>query len=230
MNTPARKHFLRMSAQTSQAAESPTRADATQYELMLHKLASDRRRLHEVQSMERKAEVKREILPEYGPWIQGVLEGNQGVQDDVLMTVMVWNIDTGNLDDAIKIASYAIEHKLSMPDQYKRTTATLIAEEVAETAIKAIAAKQTVDANALINVGALTEAQDMPDEVRAKLYKAIGYALQESDKPSALEYLIRALNLHDKVGVKKDIEKLERDIKNAAKSAAETTNTANAQA
>lgn len=33
----------------------------------------------------------------------------------------------------------------------------------------------------------------------------------------ALTHLRRALELHDKCGVKKDIERLERDIKNSAK-------------
>lgn len=216
MSSPARKHFMRLSAAVSQAAESQTPAQANQYELMLAKLANDRRRLHEVQSMERKAEVKRELLPDYAPWIQGVLEGNQGVQDDVLMTVMVWRVDAGDIAGAVQIARYAIQHDLSMPDQYKRTTACLIAEEVADGAIKTIAAGNKVDVASLIDIVGLTQNQDMPDEVRAKLHKAVGYAFMESDKEKALGNLQRALALHEKVGVKKDIEKLERELKNAA--------------
>lgn len=216
MSSPARRHFLSASAAVSKAEESTTRADATQYELMLAKLAEDRRRLHDVQSMERKAEVKRQILPEYAPWIEGVLAGNQGVQDDVLMTVMVWRIDAGDLAGALPIARYAIAHKLSMPDQYKRTTACLIAEEFADTALKTIADGSNTDAGALLDVIALTQNQDMPDEVRAKLHKALGYAVMGTEKERALGNLKRALALHEKVGVKKDIEKLERELKNAA--------------
>ena len=207
---------MRLSAAASLAAESQTPAQANQYELMLAKMTTDRRRLHEVQSMERKAEVKRELLPDYAPWIQGVLEGNQGVQDDVLMTVMVWRVDAGDIAGAVQIARYAIQHNLSMPDQYKRTTACLIAEEIADGTIKAIAAGDKVDVAPLIDVVGLTQNQDMPDEVRAKLHKAVGYAFMESDKEKALGNLKRALALHDKVGVKKDIEKLERELKNAA--------------
>jgi hypothetical protein len=52
--------------------------------------------------------------------------------------------------------------------------------------------------------------------VRAKLLKAIGYGYDQiSDKPAALECLRKALELHDKVGVKKDIERIEREIKNS---------------
>ncbi|MBI5917779.1 MAG: hypothetical protein HY849_00170 [Nitrosomonadales bacterium] len=223
MSSPARRHFERASAAQSRAAEAPAHSrDANSYELMLLKLAEDKRRLKDVQSMERKAEVKRQILPEYAPWVEGVLAGQQGVQDDVLMTVMVWRIDAGDLDGALQIARYAIEHQLTLPDQYKRTTACLIAEEVSDIALRDLAAADAgtmvVDANLLASqlgqVDEITAEEDMPDEVRAKLQKAIGYALRGLDKPAALTYLNRAIQLHDKVGVKKDIERLEREIKN----------------
>lgn len=226
MASPARKHFERTSAASSQAAESDSPRDANGYELMLHKLATDKRRLKEVQSIERKADVKREILPEYEPWIEGVLTGNQGVQDDVLMTVMVWRIDAGDLKGALAIARYAIAHKLSMPDQYARTTACLIAEEIADVAIKAHDSGGTIDTESLQLADEITAAEDMPDEVRAKLYKAIGYGLngktdgtagvERGFKQAVLDIFRRAFALHDKVGVKKDIEKLERELKNSA--------------
>ena len=217
MGSPARAHYQRVSAQQRQASTPATRADANAYELMLAKLTEDKRRLHDIQSFDRRAEIKRELLPEYGPWIEGVLKGDQGVQDDVLMTVMVWCIDIGKLSLALEIGIYAIRHKLAMPDQYKRSTGCLIAEEFADYALRqkdGISADVTED---LIAADKITAAEDMPDEVRAKLQKAIGYGLdQQGDKAEAIEYLRRALALHDKVGVKKDIERLERDIKNSA--------------
>ena len=217
MASPARKHFERTSAASSQAAESDSPRDANGYELMLHKLATDKRRLKEVQSLERKAEVKRELLPEYEPWVEGVLTGKQGVQDDVLMTVMVWRIDAGDYNGALTIARYAIEHKLSMPDQYKRTTACLIAEEMADAALKAHDSGIEINVEPLQEAAEITAGEDMPDEVRAKLYKAIGLSMsgEKSMIGGAIDYLKRALGLHDKVGVKKDIEKLERELKNS---------------
>ena len=225
MTSPARRHLERTLAAQSQAAEAqPGSRDANAYELMLIKLSEDKRRLKDIQSLERKAEVKREILPEYAPWVDGVLSGQQGVQDDVLMTVMVWRIDAGDLDGALQIARYAIEHKLTLPDQYKRTTACLVAEEVSDIALRNLAAADAgtlvMDASLLSEqlsqVEAITAGDDMPDEVRAKLQKALGYALRNLDKPAALAHLNRALQLHDKCGVKKDIERIERDIKNSA--------------
>lgn len=217
MSSPARKHFQRISAESSQAAESDSPRDANGYELMLYKLAQDKRRLHDIQSMETRAEVKRELLPEYEPWIDGVLKGKQGVQDDVLMSIMVWRIDAGDYLGALEIARYAIKHKLAMPDQYKRTTACLIAEEMADAAIKAHDSGVAINVEPLQAVAEITESEDMPDQVRAKLYKAIGYGMA-ADKTmiaGAIESFKRAFSLHDKVGVKKDIEKLERELKNS---------------
>lgn len=234
MTSPARNHFLRVTAATAAKATqagNPLRY-ATGHELMLAQLAEHKRQLKQVQSVERKAELKRKLLPEYAAWIRGVLEANTGAQDEVFMTVMVWLIDAGNFADALTLAAYAIRHQLAMPDQYQRTTACLIAEEFASMALKAIEAGDPVDVTTLREVAELVAAEDMPDEVRAKLHKALGYgvyALAESvqtDRADALRrdalaQLRRALELHDKSGVKKDIERIERDIKNTAKASAQ---------
>jgi hypothetical protein len=217
--SPARAHFERVSAEQRQAESQPTaRSDATAYELMLAKLAEDRRKLHELQSIERRIELKRVLLPDYAPWVEGVLASDQGVQDDVLMTVMVWRIDTGDLDGALAIAIHALRHDLAMPDQYKRTTACLIAEEFADYALRLTEGIPAEITDLLIAASDVTASLDMPDEVRAKLLKAIGYGRdQRGEKDAALGALNQALKLHDKVGVKKDIERLERELKNSAK-------------
>lgn len=219
MQSPAKAHFDRaMASVTAPAADQPLPAfAANQYELMLLKLAEDKRRLKDIQSIERKIEVKTTLLPEYQPWIEGVLEGGSGRQDDVLMTVFVWAIDTADFALAIKIGEYAIEHGLTMPDQYKRDVPCVLAEEIAEVAIKETDDTRAIILPVLLKVSQLTDGKDMPDEVRAKLYKAIGYACRAAGAlPEAKEALTRALDLHGKIGVKRDIELIERSIKNSA--------------
>lgn len=217
MTSPAKAHFQRHAAALGVEERIYDKAAANMYELMLAKLTEDRRRLKDVQSIERKIEVKRQLLPEYQPWITGVLEGATGQQDDVLMNVFVWAIDVEHYAVAIKIADYALQHKLVMPDQYQRDVATVLAEEVADQTLKNLAAeKPAASTNALLHIANLTADHDMPDEVRAKLYKAIGYAHRaEGSLPEAKNALARALELHDKCGVKKDIERLETAIKNS---------------
>lgn len=216
MTSPAAAHKQRIEAQQSQAEASEGTRDANAYELMLMQLAEDKRTLKTLQSTELKIAKKRELLPNYAPWVQGVLEGRQGVQDDVLMMVLVWTIDIGDFNAALQISAYAFEFDLKLPDQFDRTLATLVAEEMAEGALKIITQKQPVDVDALGQCLTLTENQDMPDQVRAKLHKAIGLSLTESNPANALQQLQRALALHDKVGVKKEIEGLERVLKKAA--------------
>ena len=232
MTSPARRHFENRTAalKTEQGSgEDRTPANANQYELMLAKLAEDKRRLSAVQSMEKRAVLKLELLPIYDAWVSGVIEGNQGVQDDVLMTIMVWHIDAGNLAEAVKIAAYAIKHKLKMPDQYKRSTAVVIAEEIADYYLKAHAANKSLDTDLILTTMSISLNQDMPDEVKAKLHKVLGYAalVNETlvpdflpDHAARLNYVLenftRALELNEKVGVKKDIEAVQRNIKNLA--------------
>jgi hypothetical protein len=217
-HSPAKSHYQRAMAASQSVTDQPIPAGAAnQYELMLLKLAEDKRRLKDIQSIERKIEVKATLLPEYQPWIEGVLAGGSGRQDDVLMTVFVWAIDIADFALAIQIGAYAIEHGLTMPDQYKRDVPCVLAEEVAEAAIKAEDDARIGMLPALGQVIDLTTAKDMPDEVRAKLYKAIGYAFRAAGAlPEAKEALTRALDLHSKIGVKRDIELIERSIKNSA--------------
>lgn len=213
----AREHFLRVSAQhladTAQA-NNPL-ANASAYELMLAQLINHRRRLKDIQSIESKIELKKTLLPEYHAWLTGVLAGNHGTQDEVLMTCMAWHIDCCQWADALPLAEYALHHKLVLPEQFKRTLATMIVEEVADNALKVNTA---VPLPVLIDIEIMTRVEDMPDQVRAKLYKAIGFAKRSANEaPSALDWLSRALALDERVGVKKDIERLDREIKAAAK-------------
>src|SRR5687768_5578830 len=98
MTSPARRHFQRATAAASAAVakvDAPQTSDA--YQLMKAALIEDRRRLHDIQSIERKIDAKRGMLPIYRPYIEGVLQAGTGAQDDVLMTLMVWYLDVGDI-------------------------------------------------------------------------------------------------------------------------------------
>ncbi|KAG0311480.1 hypothetical protein BGZ97_011853 [Linnemannia gamsii] len=196
-----------MQAQT--AATADTRADVSHYKLMLAKLATDRQRLKTIQSITRKVEVKRELLPDYEAYVTGALESAPGVQDEVLITVMVWRIDAGDYVGALTIAEYALKKGLTLPDPYERTLATFVTEQIAEAALSE---GESFDLTLLTQLAALTERHDMPDPVRAKLHKALGMVLQASDPDHALAHYRHALTLAPRCGVKKEIERLERQL------------------
>ncbi|WP_181565755.1 phage terminase small subunit [Paraburkholderia unamae] len=218
MSSPARRHQARVRAAQAAASATPghSMVGLRQYDLMLAKLATDRRRLKEIQSVARKIDVKRELLPDYDDYVVGVLEGGKGVQDDVMTSVMIWRVDVGDYVGALEIARYALQHRMTLPEQYERSLPAAIAEEFAEAGARARAAGEQFPLAMLQEVETLTRGYDMHDPIRAKLHKAIGYAMEASDKSGALEMLRRAVELNDRVGVKKDITRLEAELRSAA--------------
>jgi len=228
MTSPARRHQARIRAAQAAASAAPgqTLAGASQYELMLAKLATDKRRLKSIQSVARKIDVKREVLPEYDAYVSGALEGGRGAQDDVLMTVMIWRVDAGDFAGALDIARYAMRHRLTLPDQYERSTGAAIAEEFADAALSAFKNGATFDGDQLIEIDELTAEVDMHDQIRAKLHKAIALAYapaaalegeavkgaEHARATLALEHLRRALQLDERTGVKTNIVRLEKAL------------------
>jgi len=229
--SPAQLNQLRKRAAREADATGPgqTMAGATAYELQLAQLAQDRARLKQIQSAQGKAELKRQLLPGYQPYVDGVLAAGRGAQDEVLTTIMIWRIDAGDYPGALDIAAYVLQHGLIMPDRFARTTGCLIAEEVAEAALKAQKAGGEFDGEILDRTLQLTIAQDMPDEARAKLYLALGRAelaaAESGEAPAgpseellglARQHLAAAIDLHSNCGAKKDLERAERLLKKIA--------------
>ncbi|ESN17337.1 hypothetical protein L370_00689 [Enterobacter sp. MGH 24] len=212
MASPAQRHAMRVSAMKASQRDNAPLRHASAYEQMLVKLAADRRTLKTIHSKERKAEKKRELLPLYLPWVAGVLENGKGAQDDILMTVMLWRLDAGDITGAIEIARYALRYNLSMPG-HARSVPYMLAEEVALAALRARAAGEPVNVTELLSVIELTLSADMPDEVRARLHKVTGLTLRDDGQLNeALTHLKRALQLDTHVGVRKDIETLNREL------------------
>ncbi|WP_241611048.1 phage terminase small subunit [Rosenbergiella epipactidis] len=212
--SPARQHRLRIQAESASRLGGSAR-HANGYELMLMQLNEDRRRLKGIQSHVRKAEIKITLLPKYLAWINGVIEANSERQDDVLLYVMVWAIDAGDFDLALRIAEHAITHRWVMPMPTPRNVATWVVEEISDSALKALATNQAFAADTLLRVLSVTEGYDMPDPSQARLHKAIGYVLREASPMAALNHLNQALALHDRCGVKKDIEQLVKRLQHA---------------
>lgn len=197
---------------------------ATRYELYLAQLAQDRLRLKQIQSAQGKAELKRRLLPNYEPYVSGVLSAGRGTADEVLTTLMVWYLDAGDYSGALKVAAYVLRHNLPMPDRFARTTGCLVAEEVAEIALKAQKAGGRFPTEILIETEELTSSHDMPDEARAKLHLALGRALETACEDNfsleqlerARQHIARAIDLHGSCGGKKDMERVERTLKKQA--------------
>lgn len=227
----ARQHFQKHSAKAAaeSAAEFGTMKDATAYELQLMQLNNDRARLKQIQSTENKVKLKATLLPIYTPYLEGILEAQTGVQDEIVTEMMIWNIDVGNFNQALLLAEYVLQHGLALPDRFERTPACVITEEIASEFLKKLKTNVYIDIDVLkrleslmINSELPPETVDMPDQVKAKLYLALGKAelrlITDKDKPdlihtrAAAEYLQKAVELDDKCGGKGDLNLVQKLI------------------
>lgn len=216
MVSPAQKRFDSVMA-AMQGEDSPLATQsANHYELMLMQLSEHRRALKSLQSIDRKIQAKKQFLPEYEAYLNGVLTGRPGVQDEVLTTLMLWCIDVADIEGALGLAAYAIEFDLAMPDRFERSLPCVVAEEVADIANKLLDSETPITAELLHQTLMLLDEHDMYDEVKAKLVRQYGQAMEaEGHLEKALEAYNQALKLNEKVGVKKLIEKITRTLKNS---------------
>lgn len=233
MTSPFRLHQQRVRAQqagkaaladTPQPPAEGTEA-GQEYAVLKVRLDDCLRKLADVASHEARLPMKAEFLASFRPWVDGVIEADAPVQDEVLLTSLVWSIDVGDFDRAVQLGGFALKHGLAMPERYNRSVACFLREDIAQVEIDA---PGTVPLDQLGRIDELTADADMPDQAKAKLHKALGRAWAakadafdpaDDQAPAggaaafvgqALDQLRRGLALDKKVGVKKDIERLER--------------------
>lgn len=242
---------LAVEAGTS-AAVAPDRpetgAEASEYALLRAQLGEHLRRLEDIQSTEAKIAAKRQMIDVYSPHVDATLaaaaEAGTAVQDEVLVYMMIWRFDIGDFPRGLDIAEHVLRYGLRLPDRFRRTPATIIAEEVAEAALAAAKLDGDFPLPVLQRAAQLTGDDDMPDEVRSKLEKALGLhflrtALAADENPdslaagasraarvAALEHLRRAVALNGQAGVKNEIKRLAAWLeKNAPADAADAPET-----
>ncbi|MDS1619835.1 phage terminase small subunit [Escherichia coli] len=213
--TPAQAHWQRHTAlEFSQRHQNVVQTTA--WERIYHRFRQDEKRLRTVQSTARKIALKRELLPEYLSWLDGVLEADSGRPDEIFVTCTIWMIDTGDVAGALPLMAYILRHQLPLPDRYRRTPAALMVEEICNPVLNALKVGDPVSLTPALlqQVDALTCDEDMPDQVRAKLYKALGLLLSQSghNNADALSWLIQATRLNPDAGVKKEIDALRRRL------------------
>ncbi|MEK6468189.1 phage terminase small subunit [Enterobacter hormaechei] len=221
MLTPAQKHFQKVMAERRGQADEESDIQRTAHEQILHRLRMDLSRLSGVQSEETKAEMKKSILPEYEGWIEGTLDGDSGRQDEVITRLMVWAIDCRDYALALRLGRYVVRHGLTLPDNFNRTAATFLTEEMSKPVLTLAAADADADLSAstavLDEVADIVADSDMPDVVRAKLCKARALARRGATdittKAEALALFREALTRNTNAGVKKEIATLAREVK-----------------
>lgn len=215
MLSPARRHLLKAKAAIEAAKADEfggVRPDASVYQLQLTELKNDIHVLRSIQSQEKRAEVKQELIPKHMPYVDGVIKSGAKIeQDEVITTIMLWCFDCGLFDEGLNLAEYALQNNLKMPDSFSRSTATVIVEEIGNAARVAHKAGEDFNLETLEKAFELTAEHDMPDEVRAKLYVGLGRSsLKKDSYRAAVSYFETALKLHENCGCKQELQKAEK--------------------
>ncbi|UAA85501.1 terminase [Acinetobacter baumannii] len=215
MLSPARRHLLKAKAAIEAAKADEfggVRPDASVYQLQLTELKNDIHVLRSIQSQEKRAEAKRELIPKHMPYVDGVIKSGAKVeQDEVITTIMLWCFDCGLFDQGLSLAEYALQNALKMPDSFSRSTATVIVEEIGNAARVAHKAGEDFSLETLEKAFELTAEHDMPDEVRAKLYVGLGRSsFNKESYRAAVSYFETALKLHENCGCKQELQKAEK--------------------
>ncbi|WP_286707773.1 phage terminase small subunit [Psychrobacter sp. UBA2514] len=213
--TPAQRH--RQAALAQKEVVNITVGPNSAYRLLQLKLREDKQLLKSKQSIQAKIELKRELVGHYDEWINASLASGKGDQDNLLTTLMLWHIDIGSFERALDIADYAMTHKLKMPDAHQRTLATVVAEEIADTAKKLAASGEITDEQIaqVLRASTITAEEDMPDQVRAKLARQVGELTEAVNPVFALDNFQNALKFDENSGVKGSIKRLEKQLKDA---------------
>lgn len=210
------------------AGDTPQGQEYAALRVLLH---DNLRVLADIESIEARNPRKAEFAFAFADWIEGVLaagERGEAAQDEILITNMIWALDYRNFDYALRLGTHAIRHNFVMPQRFERSVACFLAEEIA---IVSLAQQELVNHEQLLGLAALVQGKDMPDQVTARLHKAISrsYARKaDAFDPAAdsapaggkgawlaeaLSHARRAFELHRGAGVIKDIERLERQLK-----------------
>lgn len=151
---------------------------------------------------------KRERFPHYMPWVNGLIEGDCGGRDKVLQYMFVWAIDIGEIDQFLKIAAYMEKHQIDPPFETKLPT--FISDNARENLNHL-----TLD-EAILLADFIAD-KDVQENSYAQFLRGLGEKILESealDERGAhlvMKYWRKALMLDPNVGIKKRLEKLEKE-------------------
>ena len=226
MLSPARRHRLQALA-AKEAAKADefggVRPDASVYQLQLTELKNDIHVLRSIQSQEKRAEAKKELIPKHMPYVLGIVQSGAKVeQDEVITTIMLWCFDCGLFNQGLSLAEYALEQNLKMPDSFSRSTASIVAEEIGNAAHKTYQDGQVFKLDVLEKANQLTANHDMHDQIRAKLYLGLGRTLLQLEHGAeAVEFIKMAIAKNENCGGKTDLKKAEKLYKEQLKNSPE---------
>lgn len=206
-----RMHSVRRPSSTGNVSGNVSGSEISATNLMEVKLQSDLHRLSLQPSRQKRHALQKKLLPDYADYLQKAVAEPQSGDDPVLVQCMIWAFNLGDLEQAWRLAQHAIDHALSMPDNFKTNVQQFACREIAYWALAEQKAQRSPEPY-LSAVFERSRIWDKPDQIEARLLKAMGQQRMNEEsaesKTQAREYFEQALALDKGVGVKNMIKRL----------------------
>lgn len=185
------------------------------FDLLLSSLENDLRRLGTLpQGTARNAVKRQELIPQYLPHLEKYQAAGHTYANPVLVQVMIWLFDIGDIEQALRLACLAAEQKQQLPERFtRRDIATFAADATLEWAKGQLNQKQAIEPH-FSAVLALVESGkwQIHDAIQVKFLRLQVDQVKDSAPAQALEFCRRIIALDPGAQLKTIIERLEKAI------------------
>lgn len=149
-------------------------------------------------SISHKIMLKRDsLIPQFKGEVERRMAANQ--PHELISYYLVWCIDAELWADALQVAAWCLEHKLTLPEKFKSTIPFFVATKITEWANTEFKAGHSFEPY-LTQAFALVQGEDVADAAMSGFYRLYGReALQKEDYATAVEQLEKAVKLGAKV-------------------------------
>lgn len=170
-------------------------------------LDSDLAALRSIVDIPARIEHKRKVLvPTYLPLVTTYAESGENVPNQMLVNVVIWLLDIGDIDRALPLAMLAIEQGQAMPERFKTDLPTFVARTMCDWAEGEYKAGNSASPY-LETVVNLVQSNTWPVEeiiVLTRLYKIMAwYCEKKNEHRAAVTYYEKCIAVNpEKHGVK----------------------------
>ena len=180
--------------------------NGNQFDQLKAVMETDIARIKTVKNIADKQRIKADCLPNYLPFVEQYINDEHDYPNSVAVQVMVWLLDIGDIEQAMRVASYLIKQgNKHLPANFKCDIPTLLCREMYEWADAQLKANNSAEPylGELLNM-VKTSDWDLPIAVKSQTYvMAAKHAFAQKDFKHCLALCIEAETVNpDKAGVK----------------------------
>jgi tetratricopeptide (TPR) repeat protein len=196
------------------ALASPANAQK-HLKLMEVALEQDLIRISDIDSRELRQVLKRtELLPKYLDYVRRYRESGQNHPNPVMMQVLVWLIDVGQISEFLELADFAIEQGQVLPERFKRNVQTFVADEFINWADSEYKAKRSPEPFLSDLLPRVDGEWQLFERIPARFHRLLGLmAMDREDWAAAIASFERATKLYPEIRVETRLDAARKALK-----------------